>query len=160
MENKNSTKRIAAYACLATFALMCILMLLFSTLSSVGEAAKYVDISDNGFTWMAFDTNFAGGSTWDAAAVPLGILSIAQLIWGIIAVAMVGLNFAKGKDKSNTKIIAVGLVSMALYAIEGIVASIMYDNDYIGTYAYLPIIIGIVLVIAYVVVLKFPGISP
>ena len=74
-----SNKRLVSYACLAAFAVLLVLTLLFTT---VGFTEGGID-SDNGFTWLTFETNFMESSdTWEYGGVALGIISIAQLILG------------------------------------------------------------------------------
>ena len=163
MYTKMSAKRIVSYSILALFALICVLMLCFSTMYASKEVSQtlYPD-ADNDFVWMSFESNIAYGKDWESFAVLLGVISIFQLIYGIVAVILVVVNFLTHKSaKKNTGIIIVGFVSMLLYAIEGIVyekvyCDIMdYKSKYFSTAAYIPLIIGIVLVIGFVLIEKY-----
>ena len=165
MKFSTSPKRLAMYACLAAFAVVCILMLAFSTIYMSDDITQYYNVKpDNGFKWMSFKSNMLRGSTWDVAKVPIAILSIAQLVFGLGAVATVVSNFVSNKDDSNKKIIIGGLVSMTLYALEGIIVRSVYLDemkrldDYIFTASYIPLIIGVILLVAYCAVIKYmPG---
>ena len=157
-----SNKRLVSYACLAAFAVLLVLTLLFTT---VGFTEGGID-SDNGFTWLTFETNFMEGSdTWEYGGVALGIISIAQLIIGLAALAIVANAYMKGKAASEVKIFGLGFTSLILYTIEGIAVMLIfggevgsYLSDYLTTYAYIPLIIGIVLTVAYTMIQKkMPG---
>ena len=159
---KNDTKRLASYACLAAFALLLVLTLLFTTL---GFTEGEID-PENGFKWLTFDTNFMEGSdTWEYAQIPLGIISIAQLVIGLAALGLVINGYIKGKSSSQVKLFGMGFASLVLYTIEGFVVQYFFGDevggllsDYLTTYAYIPLIIGIVLVVAYVAIQKaMPG---
>ena len=162
MKFSTSPKRLAMYACLVAFAVVCILMLAFSTIYMSDDITQYYKVKpDNGFKWMSFKSNMLGGSTWDVAKVPIAILSIAQLVFGLSAVATVVSNFVSNKDDSNKKIIIAGLVSLTLYALEGIIVRSVYVDemkmldDYILTASYIPLIIGVILLVAYCAVIKY-----
>lgn len=163
MSTKFTVKRVASYFILVLFALLCILMLCFSTMYASKDASKFLyPDADNGFVWMSFESNIAYGSDWESFAVLLGTISIFQLIFGIVATVMVIINFCTGKPtRKNKGIIIVGFISMLLYAIEGIVYNKVYCNimnyksEYFATVAYIPLVIGLVLVAGLSLLEKF-----
>ena len=153
---KNNTKRLSSYACLAAFALLLILTLLFTTL---GFTEGEID-SENGFKWLTFDTSFMEDSdTWEYGQIPLGIISIAQLIIGLFALGVVVKGYVNGKPASQIKLFGMGFTSLVLYAIEGFSILSLFGDEigelfskYLTTYAYVPLIIGIVLAVAYALI--------
>ena len=163
MNNFSSAIRLAKYACLMTFALFCIIMLAFSTIYFSG--GSYLVKPDNGFIWLTFDSNMLSGRTWDVAKIPIGIISIGQLILGLVAVGTVAYNFVKKHDSSNKNIIIGGFASMTLYALEGIIVRAVYINeagsfgsvvsDYLSTVSFIPLIIGVVTIVGYFVIDKY-----
>ena len=165
MENKYSLRRVVSYSCLGLFARLCILMLKFSTISVQSELIKMFGVEpDNGFVWMRFESNFLDNSSDIGTIVLLtvGPLSIAQLIIGISVLASVVSNFLKEKDDVNKKPIVWGFVSMSLYALEGIIIKFVcnselpsYVSEYINTSSFIPLIIGVALVIGYNLSLKY-----
>ena len=167
MSNFGSAKRIAKYVCLITFALLCIIMLSLSTLYFPSDLKiSYLIKPDNGFKWLTFGSNILSGSTWDIVKIPIGLLSIAQLVFGLVAVAVVAYNFVKRKDESNKKIIIGGFVSMILYAFEGIIVkTICYEDigalfaNYLSTGSFIPLIIGALAIAAYYIIDKLAPIS-
>ena len=166
MENKYSLRRVVSYSCLVLFAIFCILMLKFSTISVTSELIKMFGGTepDNGFVWMRFESNFLDISSDEGAVVlfTVGPLSIIQLIIGIVALTSVVCNFLKGKDDANKKHIVWGIISMSVYALEGIIIKFVceselpsYVSEYINTSSYIPLIIGVFLVIGYNFSLKY-----
>ena len=166
MQFSNSPKRLSMYAFLAGFAVLCLIMLAFSTISLSDEFMDHLDYfkinPDNGFKWMTFDSNMLYGDQWDTAKVPIALLSIAQLVFGLCAIAIVAYNFVSKKDDANNKIIIGGLASMTLYALEGIIVRSVYISGvsekwtkHISTASYIPLIIGAILLAGYFAVLKY-----
>ncbi len=153
MEDRYSIKRITAYICMILFAIFCIVMLVFSTVNTTGDLAKYSDVSpDSGFKWMTFQSDFISGFTWEIASIPLGILTILQLIFGMCALFLVVYNFITYSDEKNIIVLILGVLSMIVYTAEGIaVTSILNQNSYNGyknyyvTAAFIPLLIGVTL---------------
>lgn len=162
MQNKNSTARLVSHACLIAFSLFCVLMLAFAGIYYDGFGSSAVD-SDNGFVWLTFESNLLMFGSWDPYCVIYGILSILQLGFGLCAVALSALSFVNKKYENKHKLIIVGgLISMTLYAAEGIVLKMVefgssYYDDFI-TVSYVPLIIGVLLVVGYNLSKKYlPG---
>ena len=165
MENKYSLRRIVSYSCLVLFALFCILMLQFSTISVDSELIKMFGGGepDNGFVWMRFESNFFEADSDEELILMItaGSLSIIQLIIGVSVLSAVISNFLKGKDDANKKPIIWGIVSMSMYALEGLIIKIIcnlensYGAEYISTSSYVPLIIGVILVIGYNLTLMY-----
>lgn len=157
MKNRFTVSKIVQYSILLIFSVFCVVMLAFSTLYADERASQlYFPDPDSGFKWLTFESNIAWGSHWDAASIPLGIISILQLCFGIVAILLVVYNFlVKQSQTVNRVVITVGLISMLLYAIEGIVFKFVYcdimdfDFDYFATAAFVPLIIGVLLTIGY-----------
>lgn len=159
---KYSIYKIIRYSFLFIFAAFCIIMLAFSTMYACKEASEliYPD-ADNGFVWLTFESNISYGSDWDSFKAPLGIISIFQLVFGIVALCASIYNFLSNQKESlNRTIFIVGLSSMFLYALEGILykniyCDIMgYKTSFFATVSFIPFIIGAVMVIAYYLCLK------
>ena len=113
MKNKFTISKIAQYSILLVFAIFCIVMLAFSTLYASERASEmYFPDPDNGFKWLSFDSNIAWGSDWDAASIPLGIISILHLCFGIIAFLLVVYIFlVKQSQTVNRVVITFGIIS-------------------------------------------------
>ena len=160
---KYSVSKIIRYSFLFIFAAFCIIMLTFSTMYASKEASEliYPD-ADNGFVWLTFKSNISYGSDWNSFKAPLGIISIFQLAFGIVALCTAIYNFlCSQKESLNRTIFIAGLSSMFLYALEGILykniyCDIMgYKTGFFATASFIPFIIGAVMVIAYYLCLKF-----
>lgn len=166
MKNKFSISRIAAYSCMLVFAVFCLVMLAFPTLQASSRVAelRYPE-SDSGFVWLTFDSNISYGNDWEDFAIPLGLISIFQLLIGIAAIFATVLSFLNERFENIKKLVfGLGLGSMFLYAAEGIAYKAVYcdimnyDSKHFGTAAFVPLIIGVLMVVGHYLCLQLlPG---
>ena len=165
MNNKISLSRLVTFGLILVLALFAVLTLTFSAVYIDIDGYNLVD-PDNGFVWMGFDTNFLDltleKAVYDILKPVLGIISIAQLIFGIAAIGMTVAAFLNPQRENLLRKVKNGtLASMIVYAVEGIVVRALVveraggDSDYVKTAAFIPLIIGIVLLVAIHFVPKF-----
>ena len=137
----------------ALMALFSFLMLFFAI-----YATDYGIYSDTGFTWLSMGSDLIKIQPYTSIAF---LLSFAELLCSFAMIALVCYAFFKGKEHLYKIVFIVSLISMALYMITGFVTPSIFDATYgekissvLTTYAYWPFIIGIILTVAYAVIVK------
>lgn len=156
---KINTNRIIVFSFLLIFGIFTLLMLIFPVFSF---SSFIYSKNITGFDLLSFNSNslltlFFGNLGKNISTV-FTFISFAQLIIGICIIVKIILNFFSDKDyDSNFPIIYLGLTSMSLYTLEGIVCMLLYfkeksDLDGFSTFSYWPLIVGAIILIGYHVV--------
>ncbi len=115
---------------------------------------------DNGFNLLDFDSDLVGRE-YDWVPKLLGAFSLIQLLACIAATVLVVLSFIAAKKRKNILnaiAVIIGAFFSLLYMIEGVTYTAVFNDEiggkYFETLSFVPLIIVVVAVVAYILVAK------
>lgn len=135
-----------------------LLMAIFSLVMlsfSLCEDKLFYSLPENGFTFMTF-MSYLITSSFNWAIYLIGVFCILFLLISLILIALSVFNFFLKKSFNfNLIVIIVSIVTAVLYTLIGIIFVIVctatYGRMHFSTSAYIPLIIQLVLISAYIV---------
>ena len=186
MKNKQSLLSLLPRVFLIFFALLCVLMLAFPTTYNYdyrGDVwGEFRTVQANGFSHLFFKKDFfrelyQRRALTSTLTLVFGTLSAVQLAFGFVSVCFsIRTLTTPFNEKIYKKIFIGGLISLFLYAIAGFLLTwyyndqhSRYEHSYYGSWltttSYIPLIIGIVLIIGFFISKKLfaknqPGTPP